>query len=473
MTKKLASLLVLLCVILITSCAGQNSELADFIGSDTESGLGGLTLYFRAELGQKESELAKASYLGYGEDSLYAEMAKERVQKVETDLDCHIELSTALTDMNNIVYLLASGGGDLDAIIEPEYWGGSDAKRLGAFLPMSTVSSYIDIYNSEKWGAPNKLEIFAWDGEIYGVTPAYWPECQITCSDFLLVCNSEYLSSKGFDDPREYHENGIWTLDKFEETIKAYTNEDSNGDPVYGFSANKRHLYEMLCKYYGVDWAEKDDSGNWVAGALTANGLLAAEKCREMIAGDLNPYCYINSVGEQVDMWLSDHVAMAMLHAFSSIKNTAEIPYSDKEYSILPFPSQDGKTVFGQYERSIQAIFITSWTSNYQEAARVLSAIYEPFEGYETEDELKAQYNSYTFFDSRDTDVLFELMNNVKYLFHNEGINDLDLSLTDALLTKDATQVLDTYKNSINTLVEKEIIPVKETMEELFPGYND
>ena len=80
---------------------------------------------------------------------------------------------------------------------------------------------------------------------------------------------------------------------------------------------------------------------------------------------------------------------MSLLHTVCLTETNGLIPLVGYEYGVLPFPSQDGKSIFGQFERNSEAILITSFTAYAEETAKVLSAIYEPFEGYEDEESLK------------------------------------------------------------------------------------
>lgn len=464
--KKIVSIALLLCILLITACTPA-PQLLSFMGDESGAAtLDGITLYFRASLDPSEE-----SYLGYATNTTFADMALERVAQVEKDLDVNIERSSECKEnLNDIIYLLASGGGKMDVNIGMDYDSLPMSQMYKAFVPMSSVSEYIDIYDSEKWGSPARLKMFAWNNEIYGVIPAYWPEIEFASSDFVLVANSDYIASLNLTDPREFHENGVWTMEKFEEVIAQYTSTDNNGEKIYGYGYHNRHIYEMLLQYYGADWAEKDSDGNWKFGALTEAGKNAAQKLRDIQAGYLKDYCYEGGVGDQTTVWLTGNMAIATQHTAHITQPTAQIPQSRYKYAILPFPSSDGKSVFGQFERNVEAIHITSFSDFPTESAMVLSAIYEPFEGYETESVLKELYNTNHFFDERDTDVLFDLANNVRVVLQVTDFQEMNKSLANDLKTNELSTVLAKYEKKMQELLETEFIPVEETMEYLFPN---
>ncbi len=477
MLKRFTAFLILIGMMFVSACS-SGPELMSFIEENGGyEGLDGLTLYFTANFGPADASDTsdKTPFLGYIQNTEFYDMAIARVAKVEKDLDVNIEPSPEGRELSDIVYLLASGGGKLDAIIgvAVDYIGGLMSSLAPAFTPMSAVSQYIDIHDSAKWGAPERLEMFAWNGDIYGVIPNYWPELQFSSSDFIVIPNIDYIESIGQTDPRDFFENGVWTLEKMDELIPLYAQySEVKEETVYGFSANERHLYEMLVQYYGADWAQKNDNGQWEIGSLTSGGRLAAEKLHDYLTGELSDLILFDKVGTQTYYWGQQQIAMSLLHTLCLTEPNALIPLVGFEYGVLPFPSQDGKSIRGQFERNVEALMITSFTMYAEEAAKVLNAIYEPLEGYEGIDQLRERYNTNLFFDERDTEIMFKLAESVRLLPSN-SIGEVNILIAENLKKADAAEVLDRYSSQLNDILEKELIPVKETMEKLFPGYND
>lgn len=476
MTKRIIAILILSFMMFATACTAA-PQLPNFLElGDDMAKLGGITLYFSADFGPKDVKDTsdRTPYLGYIVGTTLADLAKERIENVEKELEVNIELTPEERGINDIMYLLASGGGDLDAIIGMGFDVGSISQMYKAFTPMSQVSSYIDIYDSAKWGAPERLEMFAWDGELYAVIPNYWPELQFSSSDFVVIPNVTYIKSIGQTDPRDFFEQGIWTLDKLEELIPLYAQPSADkNEIVYGFSANDRHLYEMLMLYYGADWAQKDENGNWEAGALSPEGRQAAEKLHEYRTGELKDLILFEKIGAQTYYWGKEQIAMSLLHTVCLTETGGMIPLAGFDYGVLPFPSQDGKSIFGQFERNSEPLFITSFSKYVDETAKVLSAIYEPFEGYEDAQAIKDRYDATLFMDPRDTEVAFNLAENLRALPQAAAFSEINMAIAAQLEKYDAAQVLDSYSAKIQDVIETEVIPMKETMEKLFPGYND
>ena len=179
------------------------------------------------------------------------------------------------------------------------------------------------------------------------------------------------------------------------------------------------------------------------------------------------------SIGEQEELWAQGGIAISTMHVSRLTDPTKEIPTAGYEYGVLPFPSLDGKSVFGQFERNIEAIFITSFSNHPEASARVLNEIYEPFEGYETMDVLKEHYNNSIFFDERDTEIVFKLAESLTVLPKSERAGNINYNISSDLKGSEVSTVLEKYTGQIQTVLEEEFISVKETMEKLFPGYND
>ena len=97
----------------------------------------------------------------------------------------------------------------------------------------------------------------------------------------------------------------------------------------------------------------------------------------------------------------------------------------------------------------------------------------EPFEGFEDEAVLKERYNSSIFFDERDTEIIFKLADSLRVLPQAPRSSQANQSIVGSLYVNEVSTVLDQYADKLLVVLEEEFIPVKETMEKLFPGYND
>ena len=75
--------------------------------------------------------------------------------------------------------------------------------------------------------------------------------------------------------------------------------------------------------------------------------------------------------------------------------------------------------------------------------------------------------------DPRDTEVAFTIAENLRALPQAAAFSEINMAIAAQLEKYDAAQVLDSYSAKIQDVIETEVIPMKETMEKLFPGYND
>lgn len=82
-------------------------------------------------------------------------------------------------------------------------------------------------------------------------------------------------------------------------------------------------------------------------------------------------------------------------------------------------------------------------------------------------------YNASIFFDERDTEIVFQLVENLRVLPPNEVFSEINYLIADDLKNQEVSTVLEKYKVKLQAVLEEDFVPVKETMEKLFPGYND
>ncbi len=152
----------------------------------------------------------------------------------------------------------------------------------------------------------------------------------------------------------------------------------------------------------------------------------------------------------------------------SSGDSSSQIIHADKEYGLVPFPSLDGHTIHAQYERVINGIMFPSWSINNDEMGIIANSIFEPFEGLETIEAQMENLNTNLFFDERDTQLVFDMVSQAKYLYHDEGIDDQHSRISEQLGSKSAAQIQQVYIGMMENLIEEFIIPARTSMEAIF-----
>lgn len=464
MIKKIA-LLIVICLCIV-GC-GQTATLLEFMPEATgEVNFEGKTFYIVSDVDPAES--VQTSFLSYGATTANYDAAVQRFADVEKLYNCTLEFSTPIESRDML--LAAAAQKNIDLVIHPIYYGGFTDIMQGIYTPISNISA-IDYRDSEKWGSPNMLELFCYNNELYGVIPALWPDSNIMSSDFLLVINEEMAEANGMTDPRDLFEQGEWTHDAFLDAVTRFYNNENPDRIVYGFSGNERHFVDMALKSFNVDFIVKNGDV-YENGYNTPEFVTAIEWAANFIAGEYKEMAIFEGM-DCVDHWVNNETGIAMVHmnylcSMGGSDSSSDIILSDKEYGLAPFPSLDGKTIHAQYERVINGIMFPSWSVNNDEMGLIANSIFEPFEGLETIETQIENLNTNLFFDERDTQLVFDMVSQAKYLYHDEGIDDYHQRIEERFGKRTAAQIQQEMTGQLDKIIEDFIIPARTSMEEIF-----
>jgi hypothetical protein len=126
---------------------------------------------------------------------------------------------------------------------------------------------------------------------------------------------------------------------------------------------------------------------------------------------------------------------------------------------ILPFPLGPNATP-GIYRSYYEQIAFTTVipvnTSDVQAAAVVLSAMFEPFPGLETKDDIAEYLATQTFFDIRDAEVFINTVTNTEYGFFWEGGRSAIETAINA--NTSVAQILESMQDKYDQMVEEFLV---------------
>ncbi len=456
-------LLAVLVLLLVTSCADQTQLLPFLKEIASDITFNGKTFYIMSDISPSDS--VHETFLSYGATTQNYDAAMKRFADVEKQFDCILEFTTPIGSRDMLT--AATAGTKIDLVIHPIYYGGFGDIMQGIYTPISEIPA-IDYMNSEKWGSPNMLEIFCYQNDIYGVIPALWPISNIMSSDFLLVINEEMAAKNSITDPRDLFEQGLWTHENFYETVTLFYNDEDPNRIIYGYAGSERHFLDMALKSFNVDFLGEGLSN----GYKRPEFIEALDWAKQLLIGEYSEMARFNGM-DCIDYWVDERTGIATVHmnylaSMSGRDSSSAIINSDKEYGIVPFPSLDGKTIHAQYERVINAIMFPSWEITNEDMGIIANAIFEPFEGLDTIEKQIEDLNTNLFFDERDSQLIFDMMTQAKYLYHDEGINDFHTSLVGSMKTKSSAQIQQENVSVLDSIIKKYIIPARTSMEYIF-----
>ena len=126
---------------------------------------------------------------------------------------------------------------------------------------------------------------------------------------------------------------------------------------------------------------------------------------------------------------------------------------------VIPFPQGPNATpgVYqSYYEEFTYATVIPSNANDYEASAKIIDALYEPFEGYETKQDIIEYLADQAFFDSRDAEVFMTAVRNTQYCFFWEGGRS---GIESCVRGNDTvTSILEGMENVYDKLVEDYLI---------------
>ena len=435
---------------ILSACQTSESEIVPEYDSDTDlNDLDGYTV--------KWAWMFQDTVLGYVEGSNFADMAIERKKQVEKDLNCNIELiyNAKAADLYNAA--LSSGQHYCDILT-----GGNTLRayaRNGYFMGLSSL---LDLENTYKWGSPLSLTSMAWIDDVYAVIPNSWPELFLASAGYPIVVNGNLVSKYGLEDPREFVENNEWNWDKYEECLHNYTVQDGE-NTVYGHLTHSPYFGIAMFLSNGVSFAEYVD-GAVVSGFYTDKGRTALERakkiksetCADCFHPEDNAYFQTG-----IDLFTNNVAVLFTTRGDDLLSGTNSIIYKLDNIGIIPFPSgPDAKPgVYSGYNQGLYySTSITVNSTDVEASATILSEMYEPFEGYETKEQVIDYMANQIFFDEQDARIYYNILENTEYGYYYEGGRDL---IDKIFVSSDpVSSILESYEDQYTALIEDYMTPI-------------
>jgi len=447
---KFISVLLLVAFIFSSCQASQPEIVPEYSSSGSVKDFDGLKINW----GLDGSEDKK---LGYRSTTVFADKAAQRVKDVESSLNCEIILmnDTAASINSKLSASIMSGTQLYDLVRAESYYIAPNA-RAGH---LTGLSGLLDIQNTEKWGTHHMLQSMLWKDDLYAVLPYAWPDLLYSCFGHAIGVNEIYIGQLGQTDPREYVETNTWNWDKLEEVLAAYT-FDINGTTIYALSAHEPYFVQMMMLSNGCPMSVYDN-GNIVMGAHTEKGRLALERARSIYRETCNDYIHPDR-GTDYSHIVKGDVVMSLAWAGEFFGSYV---YEMENLGVLPFPQGPDATpgVYLTYHDSMP--FSTGIPVNAKDveaSASILSALYEPFEGYETKDDIIDYLSDQVFFDRRDAVLFLNMVENTEYGFFREGarkVLDATIDSSDSI-----TSIIESYETANETLAQDVLEPHYEGM---------
>ena len=413
-------LAVLMLLTLFIGCSQETPEEFDMDFSKTEGNsfdLEGIELLYRSNLdsGNGAIDLSE-NYLGYVMDTEFSDLAMQRVRELEDTYNFTLNVTT---DKADIVSMTAGGLNFADIFLSPSFNFFSWSKA-GVLTGISKLSDYIDYKDSKKWGSPLLLESMFYKDDVFGLTPNAWPEQNFTSFGYPLVANVDLITENGASDPRELVDEGLWTWDRFTEELEKNTVREGNEVRCYGLcGGNSAYMIQMLMHSNGIHLVERNDNGELICGYFDDRAIKAFEMSREISIGKYK-HTYVPDLSSSeaiIESFINEEGTYAFLPTHFIFGVYGAVSMNLDNFAILPTPMGPDvdSYIYSSVHHTMYYAISFPTTGNSEAAAFVANKIYEPLPGYETHEDIKEYMSRNFFFDERDADVFFKLLENSHY----------------------------------------------------------
>lgn len=476
--KKICKFLVLtiIAMLIVTACSGTQDEIFDLSftsGADGTIDLEGFTMKYAVTPSTLYGDTDAENVLGFEVGTLFSDAAMERMKEIQNNFNCTIDAFYQTDGASIDIFNNSSLGGiyycDVMQGTAEQLRKGA---RAGILCSINTLSDYIDYTDSEKWGTAQMLESMCYNGDLYGVLPAAWPELNYTSFGYTFVANMNLAASVGIPDLRETVENNEWTWAKFEETLVAGTVQEGGSTKIYGMVCHPEYLGEMIVRSNGDTLITKTENGEYICGYYDDHAMKALEEFRNIWKGDY-AYCFNKSVDSPNDCvvnFIEGNAILTVCDTEHVYGYNGQISKNVEEFAILPAPTGpdvDPSYRFSVHESMRSMITISVLSKSAEASATIVNALYEPFEDYETKQSI-IDFMSYNyFFDTRDAEVFFSMFENTSFNYFLVGMRNIVGDLIDTSQT--ITSILQSRESTFDGYIEEQVIPARETMEILWP----
>ena len=467
MKRILAFILCSVFVLLFVSCSAVEEIVPEYT-SDTDTAgvnLGGQRLI----MGMVKDYFFEGadSTLTFINNTEFGDLAMKRLRDVENNYNCKIDFNYVDRSGEQAYYSVVSGSYAFDMISEESYWF-IDYLPSGAFVDLTGLDN-LDAFDETKWGNRYLRLSTMYNGAIYGLLPARHPMRLSNSPSNLFAVNEKYITNLVTTDPRDYFENGEWNWDTFGNCLETYAHTDAmTNEFVYSLGSCFEYgrLYMVIAMSNGCDFITMKDDGSYTLGYFSQNAVDAYNKVNEWMYGATSGN--INLEGG-LTQFLDGKSVITLIDAYQVLSSSDSIAYKMDDFGIVPAPCGPGASNPYDYATSYESadftIAIPITAKDPEVSALVLNAIYEPFEGFETEDDITDYLIRNYFNDERDARLFMDItdLDHIYYHDHKHGLSEMFGQLAKNVAV---SRCVDSYESRYYTIVDKYVIPEYITIAE-------
>lgn len=463
--KKIISLfLCLIFAFSLVSCASEEPEIVpeyDSSISEDDIDLDGRTLI----MGMVQDYFFEGedSTLSFTNNTELGDLAAQRLRDVQDKYNCKIEFDY-VGRAGEVAFNSAVAGSYIFDFISEESYFLVNYMKANAFVDLTTLEN-IDVFDESKWGNKNIRMSTMFNGAIYGVLPAAHPMREAISVGNIIVVNEDYVTNLLATDPRDYLENGTWNWETFTDCLNTYAHTSGiSNEYVYALSSGFGGFSRELAMSNGVDPIIINENGSFTVGYFEQPAIDAYNQAWDWFYGPTA--ANVLSEGVNTEDFIAGNSVMHTTSVWKIISTTDSVAYTMDNFGILPVPygpnaaGPDDYTT--SYSSAVFTMCIPITAKDPEISALVLDKIYEPFEGYETkEDIIDYLYKNY-FRDTRDAEFLLQLTSG-DHIYYHDHYHDFS-TMFDQFPNQGIVKGLQSYEEKHYANMEKYVLPAYETM---------
>ena len=363
------------------------------------------------------------STLSYINNTELGDLAIQRISDVEKTYNCKLETKYVAVGAATLFDYAVAGTFVFDFLSDESY----DIVKFitsGVYVDLTGLDN-IDVFNTTKWGNRYMTMSTMYNGAIYGVLPAQHPMRLSNSTENIIAVNEDYVTMIAANDPRDYFENGEWNWAAFEDCLETFAHKSvTTNEFIYSFSGLLGRFSRELGTSNGSPLFTYNGDGTYTFGYFSQNAIDAYNKAYEWFFGALSDNI-LEEVGNDpiLTNFTEGHAVMSLIDAYMVLSKSNSIAYQMENFGLVPVPYGPGASGPEGYSASYRAadftLVIPVTAKDPETSALIIDAIYEPFPGYETREQIIDYLERNYFKDVRDARFFIEMTDDGHAYYHD------------------------------------------------------
>jgi hypothetical protein len=413
------------------------------------------------------------STLSYTNNTEFGDLARQRLNDVKSKYNCDIAFEY-VNRSGEVAYNSAVAGIYKFDFITEESFFLVNYVRANAFVNLINLES-LDVFDQSKWGDKYMLVSTMFNGGIYGVLPAAHPMRTACSIGNILVVNEDCIAEILADDPRDLFENSEWNWTTFDNCINTYAHvSPTTNEQVYSLTSGFGRFSRELAMSNGVEVFYFNDNGSYTLGYFSQPAIDAYNQAYEWFFGATTSNVKTDVSGDDIlNMLANGETVLGSLAAWQVFSTTDSLAYRIENFGLIPMPV--GPNAKGQndyktsYSSADYTMCIPLTAKDPEISGLILDKIYEPFEGYETEESIIDYMHKNYFTDIRDAQFFSEITKN-NHVYYHDHMHSFS-TMFDQFPGNGIAKGMQSYESAHYENATKYVLPAYQTLydyEEMF-----